>query len=293
MPIASVRGEANHQIVPQTFSALPPMVVNTGDDLVVGVSIADTSVSVTSITDTAGNTFRLRQFSSNDGNVRAELWEAQGVFGNPADIVVVNLSGSSLVTVIVWEFSGVKVEAYPSPQDIASSTGTNIQVTCGAAAQGISSWVIGIFGYVNPYPLWAGLISQRGTLLQVEPSSDPSAMNIGLAMMYVRPYASGVGPPGFVVPTPIALLTGFEVAPQPFAGVTLELRATEGPGGGGGTTPANPPWTPPPTGTLVGFSYTFTVEASAPAAATSADVTCSYLQSVCDDGSEAAGNDAY
>ncbi len=294
MPIAAIGGK---QVTPTslvTSTYFAPITTVAGRALVVGVAIADTTVSVSSVTDNAGNTFHLMQYSSNDGNVRTEIWQATGIIAYATDFVTINLTGSSLVSGILWQFSGVKVETYPSPQDTATSTGLDSQLTCSAAASSLSSWVIGLFGYVTD-PDFVSFRVDRGTDLATSPISWPGGPSVGLEMMYTLPYPSGVGPPGFVTATPLGYLikdVGGIAAPTPYAGLTLELRSTSG-AGSGGTTPSNPPWQPPPSGTLVGFSYTFTVESSAPAAATTADVTCSYLESVCDSDRSEPGNDAY
>ncbi len=283
MAIASIHGKTVSPTSSLTYTFFAPIVTVAGDALLVGVAIADTSVSVSSVTDTAGNTFRLMQYSQNDGNVRVEIWEAQGIVGYASDIVTIHLSGSSLVSGILWEFSGVKIETFPSPQDTGTATGFNSQLTVGTAASDITSWVISLFAY--PDDPFVGYLTDRGSEIAVTPLTWPGGPSVGLAMVAVRPYASGSG---FVVPTPL----GHTDLVQ-FAAVSLEIRSTDAVAGGGGNVPNNPPWQPPPSGTLVGFSYTFTIASSAPAQATTADVTCSYLETVCDSDRSEPGNDAY
>ncbi len=285
MPIASIGGKTVSPTSFVTSTYFAPITTVAGRTLIVGVSISDTTVSVDSITDNAGNTFHLMQYSSNDGNVRTEIWQSTGIIAYAVDFVTINLTGSSLVSGILWQFSGVKVETYPSPQDTGTATGFDVQLTCGSAASSISSWVISLFAY--PDDPFVGFITDRGSELAVTPATWPGGPSVGLAMVVVLPYASGVGAPGYVVPTPLA-----HSGLVQWAALTLELRSTSG-SGGGGTTPSNPQWQPPPSGTLVGFSYTFTVDSSAPAAAGTADVTCSYLESICDSNRTEPGNDAY
>ncbi len=107
--------------------------------------------------------------------------------------------------------------------------------------------------------------------------------------MDVAGYAAPVGGFGYLIATPIALLSDS----TQWAAVSLELRAAGAGGGPGDGTPNNPPWVPPPSGDLVGFSYTFTVAESANAAAETADVTCSYVQDSCDDDAGIKGNRSY
>ena len=47
-----------------------------GQDVIVAVAILTTSVSVSTITDTAGNTYTLKSGVNNSASVRAEIWEA-------------------------------------------------------------------------------------------------------------------------------------------------------------------------------------------------------------------------
>ncbi len=298
MPIKSIGGVSAYRTAPVSAIAGSSMAVVAGHALIVAVSMSDTSSSVASITDNAGNTFHSMQSSSNSGNVRVEIWQALGIIGYAVDFVTVNFSTPTICSLIVWELSGVKTETYPSPQDKANATGFNTQLTCGADCSSFTSWSIAIFGWVTD-PVFQGFLPTRGTKISESPTLGVfiSTPNVGLSMMYVRPYAVPSSPPapGFVVPTPMGELfgigSGLPAVPEQFAALTLELRSTDGTGGG--IIPPNPPWFPPPDGTLVGWSFTYTVTATDPAAVTSADVTCSYLETVCDDDRTEPGNDAY
>ncbi len=298
MAISATRGSTAYFAAPVSAIAGAAFPTIAGSTLVVAVSLADTTSSVSSITDNAGNTFHHMVDASNDGNVRVEIWQSQGIIGYAVNYVTVSFSTPTICSMVVWEFSGVHVETYPSPQDIATASNFNTQLTCGTAASDISSWVICVFGWPNPATSqFQFLYPVRGTEIDYVPNPNRtpviSSPNVVASMLYVRPYAAPLASPNFVVPTPLGNLAGSQAPdPRQYAAATLELRAA-GSTGGGGITPPLPIWLPPPAGTLVSWSFTYTVEESAPAAAITADVTCSYLETVCDDDRTEPGNDAY
>jgi len=290
MSITSVGGIARYAALPVSTFVVAPMVTTAHHDLVLGVSIGDTDVSVTGVTDSVGNLYRFRVASNNSGNARVEIWEAQNILGSAALFINISLSAPALVSAIAWEYAGVHVESFPSPQDITDATGNGVQISCGVATSNIASWAVCFWGWQNiPDIARVGEPVERGTLRANTPISFPGYDTVGIALMDVRGYSAPVSG-GYLIATPVAYLQ----IPVQWAAASLELRGSgAGSGGSGGTTPTNPPWQPPPSGDLVGFSYTFTVSASAPADSSSADVTCSYVQSVCDDDASTKGNQGY
>ncbi len=299
MPITSTRGKAQSITYPVTSLSTPAMVVNAGQSLIVGVSINGTTESVSSVTDTAGNTFIFCNAVNNDGYVRAEIWQAQNIAGNAADAVTVHLTGLAVVSIIAWEYAGVNVETMPSPQDLGSTTGFSTQVTCGVGASAISSWAVTIFAYVaTPFIFFC--CAQRGILRIAAPDAFiDGGVQIGIGLVDVQAYAAPSSPPApdFLIATPLGQLTAVAdwtlQDPVQWCAVSLELRSTGGPTGHGGSTPSNPPWTPAPAGDLVGWSYTFTIGTSPDAPAITADVTCSYMGGGCTNPNEEFGNPSY
>src|SRR5580765_1275555 len=69
-----------------------------GQDLVVGVALADTMQTVTGITDTAGNAYSLKSAIANGTDVRTEIWEATNITANAANVITIAFSGSTLAS---------------------------------------------------------------------------------------------------------------------------------------------------------------------------------------------------
>jgi hypothetical protein len=78
-----------------------------GQDVLVAVALQNTSASVLSITDTAGNTYSMIGVETNSGHARLELWGASNISGNASNVVTVNVSASSLLSISVNEYAGL------------------------------------------------------------------------------------------------------------------------------------------------------------------------------------------
>ncbi len=103
-----------------TSLALAATSLTGGNDIVIAVSIKDTTVSVSSITDTAGNTYTLKSSVNNSTDIRCEEWGAHNVTGNGSNIVTVNFSGSTICAIASAQYSSVNAFG-----NTGTNTGTN------------------------------------------------------------------------------------------------------------------------------------------------------------------------
>ncbi len=289
--IAQVYGFSNFSVSPVSVLFLPPFLLTAGDDLVVGIAIKDASITVSSVVDTQGNTYRHRVSSSNPDGVTTEIWEAQGILTTTNNQVTITLSGAAPVTAAAWEYSGVKVEAFPSPQDATSADVTSSQITAGADVSAISSWSVAVFGFQSIAATGLGVLRGIQRISVV-----PSAPAVGLVLLDIQAYATPSTTHPFGIAGPLGnLFESSQLAVRPWAAATLELRSATGggPGNAGGPIPPQPPYVPPPAGTLVAWSYTYTVPVPTVFSPSSAEVTCSYFGGGCTDPTGNQGNQAY
>lgn len=123
-----------------TFSSFS---ASAGQAIVVAVAILNTSVSVSSITDTAGNTYTLRSSVNNSTSVRTELWACSPTLGNSSNVIVVTLSGSSLASAAYEEYgsSFTSILSRSSWSVISASSQTYGAAT--GAINGSGAWITG------------------------------------------------------------------------------------------------------------------------------------------------------
>jgi hypothetical protein len=109
-------------------------------DIVVAVAILTTAVSVSTVTDTAGNTYTLKSQVNNSTSVRAEIWEAHSITANASNVIVVTLSGSSLASAAFEEYAGAS-----SGVGLAgtTATGTSANPEGHVATQDGNNWSAG------------------------------------------------------------------------------------------------------------------------------------------------------
>ena len=111
MAIAYVNGVGNFESAGATTIAAPAANHTTGNLLVVFVGLRDTSVTVSSIADTAGNTYtyvtRIAGTSS-----AIECWYAKNITGNANNVVTATFSASVYYrTITVNQYSGCDTSA--------------------------------------------------------------------------------------------------------------------------------------------------------------------------------------
>lgn len=116
----------NREVGSDTTIAASAFVCTTGNAIVVGVSNYNTGQTVSSIADTAGNTYvRLGNVESPDSSGRMEMWLATNITGHAANVVTVTFdAGTTFRTIAAAEFTQI---ATASPLD--QSTTVNISGT--------------------------------------------------------------------------------------------------------------------------------------------------------------------
>ncbi|HLW51331.1 MAG TPA: hypothetical protein VKW06_00685 [Candidatus Angelobacter sp.] len=116
--------------------ALPATSLTTGDDIIIDVCLLDTTKSVSSITDTAGNTYTQLAAVNNGTGVRIEKWGKHNATGNAANIVTVSFSGNTACAIESTQFSGSTGFG-----NTGTATGTNAGPRAFATSQDANSWV--------------------------------------------------------------------------------------------------------------------------------------------------------
>ncbi len=275
----------------QTFN-LPAFQFNAGADMVVGIVIGDAAVSVSTVTDSRGYTYRFRVSSTNSDGVVVEIWETQGIPITATSQITVTMTAFARVAAAAWMYAAVKVEAFPSPQDTTTAAVTSSQIAPGAAVSDITSWAVSVFGWQSPDDgTGLGLIHGNPRII-----ARPPVGGVSIAIIDSAAYASPIATFGFQIEGPLAtMFDGSFAAVHPWAAATLELRSAfaVSADNSGGPVPPSPPWVPPPAGTLVTWSYTYTVSSPTVAPPASAEVTCHFLGSGCTDPQGNQGNEAY
>lgn len=115
-----------------------------GDTIIIHVSIGNTSYSVSSVTDTAGNTYS-KLTSATLNSLNAEVWIARNVVASQSNVITITLSGSlNYWAVSAASFVGISA-LYGNP-GTGSSNGTTVNLSANVPFAGaaiiacISSW---------------------------------------------------------------------------------------------------------------------------------------------------------
>jgi hypothetical protein len=137
MAIAAVNGATASSAAGVTSLALAATSLTAANDIVIAVCIITTTVSVSSITDTAGNTYTQKTAGNNSTNVREEVWTSHNVTGNGSNVVTVNFSGSTACAIASEQYSGVNAIG-----NTGTSTGTNQYPNASALTQNASDFVV-------------------------------------------------------------------------------------------------------------------------------------------------------
>jgi len=113
MAIAYVNGVGNYAPALTTTIAAPAANHTTGNLLVVFVGMNSTSVTVSSIADTAGNTYtKVTSIKDSEINDTIECWYAKNITGNANNVVTATFSGSvGYRTITVDQYSGCDTSA--------------------------------------------------------------------------------------------------------------------------------------------------------------------------------------
>src|ERR1039458_3468581 len=90
-----------------------------GQTVVVGVSIPGTA-TVSSVTDSLGNTYTQRSTSTNGTTIRSELWTAPVTVAG-SSVITISFSGSTLASAVYEEY----VAGAPASTPLVSSSTSN------------------------------------------------------------------------------------------------------------------------------------------------------------------------
>lgn len=107
MAISPTTGTTASNGTAATMLSAPVIAVTAGQTVIVGVALLNTSASVSTITDTAGNTYILKSAITEGSALRVELWAATNVTANAANVILVTASASSLMAVAIEEYAGL------------------------------------------------------------------------------------------------------------------------------------------------------------------------------------------
>jgi len=151
--------------------ALPSFNLTAGQDVVVAVSLGSTSSSVTSITDTKGNTYTQKS-AVNGSGIRTEIWASHAVGVQVGNIITINVSPNTTIAGAAEEYAGVS-----SYGNTGTGSGTDQHMQGSAATQDKSNFVLCAMGFVAQ----SGdtLTAVIGTSRQ---SSIPAATRVGIAL---------------------------------------------------------------------------------------------------------------
>jgi hypothetical protein len=173
MAIAAVAGTSKNSSVAVSSLAMTSVTTVTGEDVLIGVVLGSTSVSVSSISKSAGTyTGDTLLTSLNAGGIRIELWKTHAAAG-AATVFTVNLTGGTTTIAVALErYSGIS-----SFGNVHSISGSNAAVFDNVQTQDAVNFVVGVIGF----SCQSGdtLTAKSGTSRQ---SSIPAATAVGVAL---------------------------------------------------------------------------------------------------------------
>jgi hypothetical protein len=147
--------------------------VAVGDYVLVALAIASGSITVTSVTDLAGNTYARRASTVNASGVRTELWNTVATGANANNTVTLTPSSSVLMAMCV--------ESYTGPTALGNTetaTGTDRFPNASLVFQDPYNWNVGALGFVN-------VSGDTGTQKQgtIERGVVPALTSVGCYLM--------------------------------------------------------------------------------------------------------------
>lgn len=135
MAVSQINGATINNAVAGASLVFAAQSATAGNDIIVNVSILDTTKSVTSITDTAGNSYALKASVNNGSSIRIETWAAHSITGNASNVVTVNFSGNTLASAAKEQYSGVSSYGATS-----TNTGSSRYPQGDCATQDANNW---------------------------------------------------------------------------------------------------------------------------------------------------------
>lgn len=133
-------GVAQNTATTSTATTGATQTVNAGDIIIVVVSIRTATSTVSSITDTAGNTYSLIPGAAINNTVRVEIWASFAKFSSTTNAITVNLGAGSKFTIDAAAYSGASVIG-----PVATSTQGTANPTQSFTTTTVGSFVVGGF----------------------------------------------------------------------------------------------------------------------------------------------------
>jgi len=149
--------------------------IGAGDEFIVGIALANTSVSVSSVTDTNGGSYTLVKTITNGSSVRVELWSRRTISTTVSITVTVNTTGSTLMAVVTQAYNTTNTSL---PQSNASNTGSDLYPSASLTLQGFGDWVVGVHGFVSA----PGDTAVSASTAAFRSSTIPSVASVGVAI---------------------------------------------------------------------------------------------------------------
>ena len=188
MAITATTGQTASNTTAGTSLAAAAFSATAGQHLLVAVALATTTASVSTITDTAGNTYARQSTITNGTSVVVELWAATGITGNASNVVTVTFSASTLAAIAIEEYSGLVSSYFGTP---ATATGTGTWPVASLTTVDGGSWTVAAIGFAcssgDTFSQWEGTIRQ---------SVVPSLTSVGVALVDNAPGGDGTIPTG-------------------------------------------------------------------------------------------------
>jgi len=188
MAISAATGAAASNSTAGTSLAAAAFSATAGQHIFVAVALQATTASVSSITDTAGNSYARQSAATNGTSVRVELWAATNITGNASNVVTVNFSASTLAAIAIEEYAGL-VSTYIG--NTATATGSSAWPSASLAAQDGGNWTVAAAGFAcqsgDSFSAWEGTVRQ---------SAVPALTSVGVALVDVATAGDGTIPAG-------------------------------------------------------------------------------------------------
>lgn len=192
-----------------TLSA-PAIAVTSGEAVIVGVALANTSASVLTVTDTALNTYSLITSITEGSALRIELWATTNASANATNVILVTTTASTLMAIALEAYSGA-VSTYLGNNATADAASDNFPFIAVTMQDG-GNWVISALAFAcNSGDTFT---AAEGTIRQ---SVVPALTSVAIALVDNNCPTTGKYPCGALISTARAWAS---------AGVELRTHAT-------------------------------------------------------------------
>lgn len=152
---------------------MPATSVTTGWDVIVVVAMQNTSRSVSTVTDTAGNTYAQAESATGTG-IKTEVWGCHSITGHGSNVITVTLTGSSLMSIAFEAYSSVS-SFVGAGNDVGSHNIPTVEVP----VQTAGNFAVGGLGFV----IQAGMTISATAGCNLRQYANPGASSVGVALV--------------------------------------------------------------------------------------------------------------